>query len=204
MFRKDIDDDTSLVEACISGDTAAWATLVKKYSSLISSSIANCLKRYGFNPLCEEAEDIRQNVLTLIWEGAKLEKVNNRKSIAHWLSIVSQNAAIEHMRKKLAGEKLKFVSISDMIDPESLDLTQTSGSGTFDPSDKKELSEAIERSIGSLPSKEQLIIKLNILHGMRYREISEMLNIPKGTVSSHIKRAKEKLKWKLRDFPHPE
>ena len=151
MFRKDIDDDTSLVEACIGRDTAAWAILVKKYSPLISSSIANCLKKYGFNPLCEEIEDMRQNVLAFIWEGAKLEQVNNRKSIAHWLSIVSQNAAIEHMRKKLACGKLKFISISDIVDPESLELTQPPGNGSYEASNKKELSEALERSIGSLP-----------------------------------------------------
>lgn len=193
MFRKNIDDDTSLVEACIGRDTAAWAILVKKYSPLISSSIAKALRKYGFNPLCEETEDIRQNVLTFIWEGAKLEKVNNRKSIAHWLSIVSQNAAIEHMRKKLAGEKPKLVSISEtIIEDEILGLTQPPG--------RKELHDAVERSISSLPSKEQLIIKLNLLDGISYHEVSEMLNIPKGTVSSYIKRAKEKLKDDLKDF----
>ena len=95
MFRKDIEDDTLLVEACISRDTTAWAVLVKRYSTLILSSIAKALRKYGLDPLCEETEDIRQNVLAIIWEGSKLERVNNRKSIAHWLSIVSQNAAIE-------------------------------------------------------------------------------------------------------------
>lgn len=189
MFRKETEDDTPLVEACIGRDTAAWAVLVKKYSALISSSIANCLRKYGNNPLCEETEDIRQNVLAVIWEGSKLEKVNNRRCIAHWLSIVSQNAAIEYMRKKSGREKLKLVPISDTTDPESLNLAQ--------PHDK-ELSEKIASAIETLPPKERLIIKLNLLDEMKYREISEMLNIPEGTVSNRIKRAKEKLRKKLK------
>ena len=200
MFRKNIEDDTTLVEACIGRDTAAWAHLVKKYSSLISGSIVNCLKKYGFNPLCEETEDIRQNILAIIWEGAKLEGVRNRRSIAHWLSIISQNVTIEYMRKKLGKETLKLVPIFDVIDPQSLDLVYSSNSGDCDGQINKELSEKITSSIESLPPRERLIIKMNLLNEMKYYEISEMLNIPKGTVSSYIKRAKEKLRDDLKDF----
>jgi RNA polymerase sigma factor (sigma-70 family) len=65
---------------------------------------------------------------------------------------------------------------------------------------KRELSEKIDTSIASLPPKEQLVIKLNLLHDMEYHEISEMLNMPKGTVSSCLKRAKDRLKEELKDF----
>ena len=194
MYPKPVEDDMGLVEACINRDATAWAMLVKKYSPVISASIASRLKKYGFDPLCEDTEDIRQNILTSIWTGGKLEQVRNRKSIAYWLSIVSGNAAIEHMRRKMSGEYPKFVPISDTMDAETFDI---------ETADRRELSEAIERAISSLPSKEQLIAKMNLLHGMGYREIAEMLNMPKGTVSSHIKRAKAKLRKKLNDFFPP-
>ena len=185
------EDDAPLVEACLSGDTAAWAELTKRYSPLISASIANRLKRYGFDPSCEDTEDIRQNVLTSIWTDRKLADVRNRKSIAYWLAIVSGNAAIAHMRKKMAGRNPKFIPISDDIDGTATD-PETPG--------KKELSEEIERSIGSLPPKERLVIELNLLHDMEYLEIAQMLNMPKGTVSSCINRAKERLREDLKDF----
>ena len=191
MYPEHEGDDTFLVEACINKDGAAWATLVKKYSGLISASIANRLKKCGFDPLFEETEDIRQDLLASIWTKEKLAQIKNRKSIAHWLSIVSGNAAIEHMRKKLADKNPKLIPLTDTPEPDNAPPAP-------ERSGEKELSETIEFLIASLPAKERLITKLNIFHGMGYREIADMLNIPKGTVSSYIKRAKEKLRKKLK------
>jgi RNA polymerase sigma-70 factor (ECF subfamily) len=193
MLPKYYEDDTPIVEACINGDTAAWAALVKKYSGLILLSIQNRLKKCGFDPLHEETEDIRQNILASIWRGGKLINVKNRKNIAHWISIVSGNGAIEHMRKKLAGKNPKFVPFSNTLEAEKI-------AAGPERADKTELSEMIESSIDSLPPKERLVMKLNLLYGKGYYEIAEILNMPKGTVSSYIKRAKEKLRKRLKDF----
>ncbi len=191
MKRSALGDDAVLVEACLNKDAEAWAALASKYSKLISASIANSLKRYGFTPAWEDTEDIKQNILASIWADGKLQNVRNRKSIAYWLSIVSGNAAIYHMRDKMTGGNPQFVPI-----PDSWDIAAINS----DTADNKELSEKIKRSIDSLPSGERLVAKLNILHGMGYRDIAEMLNMPTGTVSSYIKRAKEKLRVRLKDF----
>ena len=186
------EDDSPLVEACINKDAAAWAELVKKYTGLISAAITNRLKKYGFKPLYEDTEDIRQNILASIWSGGKLEQIRNRKSIAYWLAIVAGNAAIEHMRRKKARRGFRLIPLS-----EAEDTIAASGGET---PERRELAEKIEQAIGALAEKERLVIKLNLLHGMEYREISEMLGMPKGTVASHIKRAKDKLKKDLKDF----
>ncbi|MDD5136311.1 MAG: sigma-70 family RNA polymerase sigma factor [Candidatus Omnitrophica bacterium] len=190
MFPRPREDDQGLVEACIKKDAEAWAIFVKKYSGLISLSIANRLRRCGFDPSCEDAEDIRQDLLASIWAKDKLGKVRNRKSVACWLAITAGNAAITHVRRKLADKNLKFTPLSDSPDAEGLPI---------DPGmpNKKELYEHFEKIVAALPPKEGLIIKLNLLDGMEYRQIADMLNIPKGTVSSYIKRAKEKLRKRL-------
>ncbi|MDD5427983.1 MAG: sigma-70 family RNA polymerase sigma factor [Candidatus Omnitrophica bacterium] len=192
MRPEHIEDDSPLVEACINKDAAAWAKLVKKYTGLISAAITNRLKKYGFNPLCEDTEDIRQNILASIWTGGKLEQIRNRKSIAYWLAIVSGNAAIEHMRRKKARRGFGLIPLS-----EAEDAIAASGGET---PERRELAGKIEQAIESLAEKERLVIKLNLLHGMEYREISEMLGMPKGTVASHVKRAKDKLKKDLKGF----
>lgn len=186
-----MENDAQLVEACINKDAAAWSVLVKKYTGLIAAAISNRLKKYGFNPLCQDTEDIRQDILTHIWTSGKLSQVRNRKSIAYWLAIVSGNAAIEHMRRKIIREDPVPLVIPDEENIED---------ANSETPQKRELSEKIDTSIASLPPKEQLVIKLNLLHDMEYREISEMLNMPKGTVSSCLKRAKDRLKEELKDF----
>jgi RNA polymerase sigma-70 factor (ECF subfamily) len=191
-------DDAALVEACIQKDAEAWTALISKYSSLVNTSISNRLRKYGFNPSCEETEDIRQNLFVSIWTSGKLEKVRNRRSIAYWLAIVAGNAAIAHMRQKMGAETIKFVPLLETEEAEA--LITTPAIDDLGPSllDHKNLVETIERSIEKLPPKEQLVTKLNLLHNMGYREIAEMLKIPAGTVSSYIKRAKDKLKEELK------
>lgn len=191
MRSRHMENDAQLVEACINKDAAAWSVLVKKYTGLIAAAISNRLKKYGFNPLCQDTEDIRQDILTHIWTSGKLSQVRNRKSIAYWLAIVSGNAAIEHMRRKIIREDPVPLVIPDEENIED---------ANSETPQKRELSEKIDTSIASLPPKEQLVIKLNLLHDMEYREISEMLNMPKGTVSSCLKRAKDRLKEELKDF----
>ena len=58
--------------------------------------------------------------------------------------------------------------------------------------------ELVASAIGSLKPKEKMIIKLNLLHGMKHRDIADALKMPVNTVSTMIARAKEDLKGKLR------
>lgn len=193
--------DIELVESCLKKDMAAWADFVKRYSPLIRISIDNRLKKYGFNLPCEEIEDIRQGVLSSIWKDNKLEHVKNRDDISYWLSIVSGNMAVEHMRIKHRREPVKQVSLSEKIeDGELSDLIPSGTKGPQDEAAKNELSSKIEEAFEMLPAKERLIAKLAIIHEKKYDEIAEILHLPQGTVSSYLKRAKEKMQKELKDF----
>lgn len=175
--------------------------LAKKYSNLIYTAIYRRLAGYGITPSHEEVADIRQEVLALIWEGKKLNKIRDPKSIPHWIAIVSGNAAGEYMRLKRRIEPEDTVLLSDKI--KETELGEFLPSSELSPSeelDRNELSKKLDDAIESLPAKEKLIIKLNLLHDKKYNEIADMLNIPTGTVSSYVKRAKEKLKARLREF----
>lgn len=193
--------DKELVEGCIDKDPEAWSGLVKKYSNLISNSANNRLRKYGFDLPDRDLEDIRQNVLAALWKDELLKTVKNRKNISYWLSIVSGNIAIEYMRKKrkdVPGRPISASSEDNRNHPEEL-----LESGLPCPSEEianKEASERIESLIGALPAKEKLVIKLHILYDKKYEEISDILNMPPGTVSSYVKRAKEKLRGALKDF----
>ncbi len=201
MRKESFKDDLKLVEACINKDLIAWAIFIRKYSNLIAVSIDNRLKKYGFTLTRQDIEDIQQNILTSLWKDKKLESVKNRKDISYWLAIVSGNMAIEYLRNKQNIEAIKSVSLHEKIDEK--ELAQIIPSGKSDPRDelsKNELSEKINSSIERLPTKEKLIAKLNILHDKKYHEIANILNLPEGTISSYMKRAKEKLKKALIDY----
>ena len=194
-------DNANLIDGCIKRDLAAWFGFVKKYSPLISISIETRLKRYDISVSRQDIDDIRQNILTSIWKDRKLEGVKNRADLRPWLAIVSGNAAAEYVRKKFRKEPRKTISIFEKIGER--ELVEFIPSKAADPgaeTRKAELSQKMDEAIESLPPKEKLIIKLNILYDKKYDEISEIMNLPKGTVSSYIKRAKDKLREALKDF----
>ena len=195
MSKNAFDDDRKLVEACLRKDTAAWAFFVNKYSRLISVSIDIRLKKYGFTPTAHDIEEIRQGLLTSIWLDGKLKSVRNRRGISYWLAIVSGNASVEYMRKASRDAFNEAVSLSWAVgEGELIDLLPSSAATPSEELSRKEALEKIERAIGSLPVKEKLIVKLNILHGKNYGEVAGILRLPEGTVASYVKRAKERLR----------
>lgn len=201
MEKDPLENDLKLVEGCINREIIAWSQLVNKYSNLISASIKARLKKYGITVSYQDIEDIQQNILASIWEDEKLKTIKNRKDISYWIAIVSGNAAIRYMYDKRFSEAPRTISLFEKIDEKELaQLIPATQSNTINELTRTELSKKIDTAIESLPSKEKLIIKLEILHNKKYSEISDILNIPHGTVSSYIKRAKEKLRIALKDF----
>jgi len=179
-------NDSALVERCISKDPGAWDDLVSKYSSLIRNAIYNRAGKYGVSLSCHDIEDIMQDVLTAMWKGDKLSTIRNRRDISCWLAIVSGNAAAQYL--------------SDKDDAEPLSEEETAVAGA--PPDEEAL-RGIDEAIEKLPPRERLIIQLHLFYDKKYHEIADMLDIPKGTVSSYIKRSKGRLKKKLKYLSRP-
>lgn len=195
-------NDRYLVEACIRKDLAAWADLVKKYSPLVCLSIENRLKKYGISAHPHDIEDINQNIFVDIWKNNKLLSITNRDNISYWVAIVSGNAAMEYFRSRSARQARKTISLFDKK-REKKELSELLSSEALNPEDelaRAETEAKIDEAIESLPEKERLMMKLHLIHDKKYHEIAEILNIPNGTVSSYIKRAKEKLQKKLQQF----
>ena len=201
MDEKRLENDRYLVEACVKRDLLAWARFVKKYSTLVSSSIENRVKRYGFPLPHQDIEDIRQDVFASIWKDGKLAGIAKCDSLPYWLAIVAGNAAMMHLRKKHVREASATLPLFD--DSRMKELFDTIPSGTASPPDeldRNKLSEKIDKAIASLPPKEKLIIKLHLVHNKKYHEIASILRLPGGTISNYIKRAKEKLRKRLKEF----
>ena len=193
-------NDPYLIEACIKKDLAAWGVLVKKYSGLIYTSIENRLKKYGLNASIHDIEDIRQNIVSDIWKNSELSHITNRDNISYWIAVLSGNAAVEHFRSREARQLRNTVPLYHKIDEEELnEIFPSDIPGPNDELARAEAEDRIDLAIESLPAREKIMIKLHLIHDKKYHEIAEFLGVPKGTVSSYIKRAKEKLKEALRN-----
>ena len=204
MNDKHPENDRYLIEACLQKNIEAWSSLVKKYSGLVNTAIENRLKKYNIPVSRHDVEDIRQNIFSDIWKNNKLESIINRDDISYWIAILSGNAAIEYFRTSSVRQAQKMISLSQKLD--EIELHELLPSGASDPKDelaRAEIEAKVDEAIETLPEKEKIVIKLHLIYDKKYHEIAEILGLPKGTVSSYIKRAKEKLREDLKNYSPP-
>ncbi len=133
--------------------------LYNKYQKLVYAIAFSMLKNK------HDSEEIMQKVFLKIWqiEKEKLPGVNE----ASWLYSVTKNETINFMKNKkeeLNIENIYYISSND-----------------------KELDKVIEQEtynkvISRLNTKEQEIVSLKILSNLSFKQISQILNMPIGTV----------------------
>jgi RNA polymerase sigma-70 factor (ECF subfamily) len=184
------EDTQRLLERCIRQEEKAWGEFVERFSGLLYYSAQERLRRNGIRFGQQDLEDIVQGVFLEIWEKRRLEEVREREKITAWLSIVAQTRALNYMRQKkerLLEEEEFFKLDALKIDAES-------------QGDDAAFMEELEKAIETLDAQEKIVLKLNIMHGKKHREIAQFMNIPLNTVSTIIARNKKFLEKKLKNL----
>lgn len=67
----------------------------------------------------------------------------------------------------------------------------------------KQLSKEIKAALASLPEKQRVVFQLKVLHGMRIREIAQIMGSAEGTVKSHLFRATQFMRDALQEWAQP-
>ncbi|MDP3786446.1 MAG: sigma-70 family RNA polymerase sigma factor [Candidatus Omnitrophota bacterium] len=194
-----------LVQNCIKKDKRAWDIFVERYSKVVFWAIRNRLKRFGYNFDEGDIEDIHQDVFISLWSDNKLAQIKDKDRVAGWLAMVAGNAAIDYFKKMKRQSPPNSLSIYEEIyksgdggDKTLEDVLPSQDAGPGKRAHLNDIFELVNSAIDSLKPKEKIVVRLNLLHGMKHRDIAEALKMPVNTVSTTIARAKEDLKVKLR------
>ncbi len=57
-----------------------------------------------------------------------------------------------------------------------------------------ELRDRLEKAMAKLPPNDRLLIAGHYLDGVKYEELAEALDVPVGTIKTHLHRAKKQLR----------
>ncbi len=147
------------------------------------------VKRFmGFDN--ETVEDILQEVFIKIY--VNLNDYDSDFSFSSWAYRIAHNETINHLRK---NEKIKTVPL-ETDDEETGDLINILSSeiNVAEDISKKDMNERVRKAIQMLPEKYREILLLRYIEDFDYKEISDVLKIPMGTVATQVNRAKEKFK----------
>ncbi|HLT35889.1 MAG TPA: sigma-70 family RNA polymerase sigma factor [Enhygromyxa sp.] len=172
-------DDEALVErAANGGDNAAFAELVRRHQG----KVRGLLLRLTGNPTL--ADDLAQEVFLRAYRG--LVGFEGRSRFSTWIYRISYNVFLNHRSRSKDLAALPQGFESSAAAPES-ELSP----GRFDM--RRDLAAAITE----LPERYRVVVTLYYLEDVSYPEIAEILDLPLGTIKTHLHRAKKLLRQHL-------
>jgi RNA polymerase sigma-70 factor (ECF subfamily) len=183
-------EDIRHINAALSGDQDAFAWLMKKYKGPLQNLIYKMVSDKN------EIEDLIQEVFIKAFNS--LRNYSQEYAFSTWIYRIAINNTIDYLRKK----KLETFSID-------IDSEEDDDRPKFEIPDSSYSADAniileqrqqiINDAINSLPEKYRKVIELRHKEELSYEEISEILNLPIGTVKAHLFRARELLNKYLKD-----
>ena len=181
MSPSDLPADRELVDRARRGDGDAFGLLVVRHQDRIYTAVLR------FCGDAEDARDIVQRAFLNAWR--RLESFKGDAAFSTWMYRIAFNESVSFRRE---GGRRRLAPLTESA-PEPADDRR--------PGDRLDSAEArgqVQQALSLLDPDERKIIILKELDGRSYDEISEIMEIPKGTVRSRLFRAREVLRDKLR------
>jgi RNA polymerase sigma-70 factor, ECF subfamily len=177
------------IKQVIKGDQDAFADIVEIYS--------NSIFQLGYRMLGnrQEAEDIAQEAFIRAY--VNIKSFNQDLKFSTWLFRIATNLCIDRIRKK----KPDYFLDAEVPGTDGLTMYSQLASNTPLPEkelESLELQESVQQEILKLPEKYRSVIVLKYIEELSLNEISEILDLPLGTVKTRIHRGREALRQQLR------
>ena len=167
-----------LIARCRQGDDSAFRELVDQYKGMVYALTSRSAATR------ERAEDLAQDVFLRVHRG--LPYFRGEAKLSTWIYRIVINL--------LAQERSAPVteSLDAVTDGEDTPRHQP---GAIDPAfGDLVVRDRLEKAIRRLPAQYQVLINGHYMKGMRYEDLAEALDIPLGTVKTHLHRAKRQLR----------
>lgn len=174
-------DEKKLIKQSISGDVESFEQLIRQYQRMAY----NVAYRMMGNE--EDAKDMTQEALVKVFK--KLKSFRMDASFSTWLYRIVMNTCKDEMRKK----KMSTISIDQSIETEDSQVyfeLEEKGLGPEEKLLQKETQNLVHSALQEIPEDNRMVLILRDIKNLTYDEISEVLDIPKGTVKSRINRGR--------------
>lgn len=166
--------DVELAARAAAGERRAFGELVRRHGS----AVRGLLRRMGAAPA--EADDTAQDAFLTAFE--QIAEFRGEGAFAAW---VKRIAARQYLRRLQKERRIASLAAESQELDEAAPQT--------DPGRRLDLDEAMK----ALTPAEKLCVTMCYAAGLSHGEAAEALNLPLGTVKSHVKRGLEKLRARL-------
>ncbi len=172
------DDLDDVVERFLAGQEQALAEIYDRWSPLVYSIALRSLGDVS------EAEDVTQKVFVAAWSGRSTYRPD-RANLAGWLVGITRNKVVDaHQARTKQARIASELAINNdaRIVPEPMDVAMRL---------------IIAEEISRLDDVPQRVLRMAFYDDLTHTQIAERMQLPPGTVKSHIRRSLLKLKSRL-------
>ncbi len=179
--------DSALVRRCLRGDMACYDELVRRYQRQVYSLLYRMLGNV------DDAEDLVQD--TFIRAYNALHTFRQDASFLTWLYKIASNLGIDRMRtrKSRAAASLEE-EVESGREPAATERHTSPEAAAV----RNCVGDVVHHEIMMLPERYRRVVLLRHVSEMSIEEIASQLNLPTGTVKTHLFRAREMLRDRLR------
>lgn len=176
------------IEQVLKGDQSAYADIVNLYQHKLYQVCYRMLNNK------QESEDIAQEAFIRAY--INLHTFDQKRKFSTWIYRIATNLCIDRIRKK----KPDYYLDAEVAGTDGLDMYSKIASTEQLPEqqlEQMELQERIQYEISRLPEKYRSVIVLKYIEELSLQDISEILDMPLGTVKTRIHRGREALRKQL-------
>jgi RNA polymerase sigma factor (sigma-70 family) len=143
---------------------------------------------YNFTGNKEDALDITQEIFVTLFRS--LERFDEEFSLLPYIKRIAVNRCLNFKR-----DEKKQVSLNQTDeDGNEMQNKIPAAQDTEKILIWKDTKKSLENAVMKLTKEERVVVLLRHMKGMKYEEISKVMNVPLGTVKTYIYRARKNLK----------
>ncbi len=165
--------DVELCSFAATGERRAFGELARRHGS----AVRYLLRRMGAQPA--EADDVAQDAFLAAFE--RIAEFRGEGTFAGWVKKIAARLYLRRLQKDR-----RLTALDD-------DAGDEAGETPVDADRRIDLDEAMK----VLAPAERLCVSMCFGAGLSHAEAAEALNLPLGTVKSHVKRGLDKLRTRL-------
>lgn len=178
------DEERRLVETAQRGDVESFNALVRLYEG----RVYNLSYRMLGDP--ESAADAAQDAFLSAFRNLRSFRGGSFRS---WILRIATNTCYDVLRVRK-----RRPSVSLDLDPGQDDDQPLQIADSGEPPDefalRRELAQAIQHGLTSLPEEQRVVLILSDIEGLAYEEIAQITNTNLGTVKSRLSRGRARLR----------
>ncbi len=178
--------DEELISRFQDGDIYAFELIVSRYKDPLVNFV------YNFLGSVVESEDVVQETFLRVYKNKHMYR--DVAKFSTWIYTIAGNLAKTELRRR---KRRRLFSLSQLgYEDKDYDIP-----GDFSTPeeilDDNMKGNIIQKEIDDLPERFKEVVILRDIKEFSYEEISQMLNIPIGTVKSRVNRGRSRLQKKL-------